>query len=68
MSNAPLPLGPVAAKFGVPVWKLRRLFERGLLPEPPRVGAWRVIRAEQLDQVEAALRAAGYVEASAGAQ
>jgi hypothetical protein len=37
------------------------LFERGLLPQPPRVGAYRVIAATQLPLVQDALRQAGYL-------
>jgi DNA-binding transcriptional MerR regulator len=55
------PLGPVARRFGVPIWQLRRVFERGLLPEPSRVGAYRVIAREDLPLVEEALRKAGYL-------
>ena len=54
-------LGALARRYGVPVWKLRRLFERRLLPEPGRVGNYRVVQARDLPEVERALRAAGYL-------
>jgi hypothetical protein len=59
MSN-PLTIGQVAKRFGCRPWQVRRLFESGKLPEPPRVGCYRVFFVEQLPEIEAALRAAGY--------
>ncbi len=62
MSMAPFwTIGPVAARFNVETWKLRRLFERGLLPPAPRVGPYRVIAESDLPRVEQALRSAGYL-------
>jgi DNA-binding transcriptional MerR regulator len=61
MSQVPLTIGQIAKRFGCPPWAVRRLFERGLLPEPPRVGAYRVVAPEKLPQVETALREAGYL-------
>jgi hypothetical protein len=51
----------VARHYGVEPWQVRRLFERGLLPEAHRVGAYRVIAVDDLPQVEAVLKAAGYL-------
>ncbi len=62
-SRPPLPLGAVAKRCGVTQRQVRRLFERGILPEPPRVGAYRVVDQDDLPRVEAALRAAGYLPA-----
>ena len=59
-----LTIGPAARRLGCLPWQLRRLFERGLLPEPPRVGAYRVIAEEDLPRVEEALRRAGYIPAA----
>ena len=56
-----LALGTVARRYGCPTWKVRRLFERGLLPPAPRVGAYRVIAAGDLPLVERALHDAGYL-------
>jgi DNA-binding transcriptional MerR regulator len=56
-----LSIGAVARRCGCPAWKIRRLFERGLLPEAPRVGAYRIIAAADLPAVEDALRRAGYL-------
>lgn len=62
---APLPsrltLGAVARHFGVPVWKVRRLFERGLLPPAERVAGLRVVAPTELPVVAAALCRAGYL-------
>jgi DNA-binding transcriptional MerR regulator len=56
-----LTIGAVARRYGCPAWQIRRLFERGLLPPAPRVGAYRVIAVSDLPRVEEALRAAGYL-------
>ncbi len=66
IAPAPLTLGAVAKRFGCRQWQVRRLFERGLLPEPPRVGAYRVIAEADLPAVEDALRRAGYLPAPEG--
>lgn len=42
-------------------WMIRRLFERGLLPEPARLGRYRVIPESDVADVERAMRAAGYL-------
>jgi hypothetical protein len=51
----------LARRYGCPAWRVRRLFERGLLPPAPRVGAYRVIAVGDLPLVEQALRAADYL-------
>jgi hypothetical protein len=63
----PLSIGEAAARLGVATWQLRRLYERKLLPEPPRIGPFRVLPAGDLPAAEAALRQAGYLPASTGA-
>ena len=60
-NTAPLTIGAVARHFGCRTWQVRRLFERGLLPQAPRVGAYRVVAAGDLPAVEEALRQAGYL-------
>lgn len=57
-----LSVGQVARRLGADSWQVRRLFERGLLPEPERVGPYRVIRADRVAEVEAALRKAGFLK------
>jgi DNA-binding transcriptional MerR regulator len=59
-----LTIGTVARRYGCSAWQVRRLFERGLLPPAPRVGAYRVIAASDLPLVEKALREAGYLSKS----
>lgn len=54
-------LGEVAVYFGLKVWQIRRLFERRLLPEPPRFGQNRMVKRSQFPAVEAALRKGGYL-------
>jgi DNA-binding transcriptional MerR regulator len=62
-----LTVGDVARHFGVPTWKVRRLYERGLLPPPVRAGLYRLVSADGLVEVEAALKRAGYLPAEAEA-
>jgi DNA-binding transcriptional MerR regulator len=63
MSRAVLTMGAIARRYGVTQWQVRRLFERRLLPEPARVGAYRVVDESDLPAVERALREAGYLSA-----
>jgi hypothetical protein len=56
-----LTVGAVARRFNCQAWQIRRLFERGLLPQAPRVGAYRVIAIADLPRVKQALRSAGYL-------
>jgi DNA-binding transcriptional MerR regulator len=56
-------IGEAAERLGgVQVWRLRRLYERGILREPPRVGRNRVVSSEDLPRLREALRAAGYLQ------
>jgi len=52
----------VGLHFGIAGWRVQRLCERGLLPEPTRVGRFRVFYASDLPRIEKALRAAGYLK------
>ena len=56
-----LTLGALAKQFGLPVWKVRRLWERNFLPAAARIGQYRVVPTSQLPVVERALKAAGYL-------
>ncbi|MCI0741057.1 MAG: hypothetical protein L0Y72_18590 [Gemmataceae bacterium] len=58
-------LGTAAKLLGCDPWKLHRLFERGLTPQPQRVGRYRVLRVADLPRIKRALEAAGYLEAVA---
>jgi hypothetical protein len=66
MSADPVPLSTrdAALRLGVPSWVVARLYLRGLLPEPARVGGKRVLRESDLPAVEAALRSMGYLPTS----
>ena len=69
MSEFPyLTIGAAAQQLGCAAWKVRRLFQRGLLPPPPRAGTYRVIPVHDLPAVAQALRKAGYLRPSDGAQ
>jgi hypothetical protein len=59
----PFTLGKAASRLGCQAWQIRRLFERGILPEPGRVGAYRVIPERDLPKIKAALIEAGYLKA-----
>jgi hypothetical protein len=66
VSALPLTIGAVAKANGVAPWQVRRLFERGILPEPPRMGCYRVLLPEDLPRVREALRQAGYLPKEQG--
>jgi hypothetical protein len=57
-------LGDIARHHDRPVWMVRRVFERGLLPEPARIGGYRVVPLTDVPLVEAAMRRAGYLPAA----
>lgn len=42
-------------------WQIRRCINRGLLPEPQRLGAFRIFTRRDAPKIEAALRVAGYL-------
>ena len=52
-------LGEVALRLRMPLWKLQDAFRRGLLAPPLKAGRYRVVPADRLPEIEAALRAAG---------
>ena len=57
-----LTLGALAKRYpGLQVWQIRRLYERGILPEPPRVAGLRIIPIEDVAKTVAALQRAGYL-------
>ncbi len=58
----PLTLGQIATRYGIQLWQVRRLFERNLVAESPRVGQIRVVYPDQLPTIEQALKAAGYLK------
>lgn len=58
-----LTTGDLAAHFGIPMWQILYALRRGYLPEPPRVGIYRVWADDDLPRVRAALVRAGYLPA-----
>jgi DNA-binding transcriptional MerR regulator len=60
-----LTIGDAARRLGVPHWKVRRLFERGLLAPAMRVGAYRVVAESDLPRIATALIRAGYLSGEA---
>ena len=47
--------------LGVDTWRIRRLFEAGVLPEPPRFAGKRAIPRETIPAIVDALRARGWL-------
>jgi hypothetical protein len=56
--------GSLARLLGARLWQVRRVFERGLLPEPKRLGSYRVIPAADVPLVREKLVEAGYMPRS----
>lgn len=59
-------LGQAAAVLGVQLWQLQYILRRGRAPALAKVGAYRVVREEDLPGLAAALREAGYLPALQG--
>jgi DNA-binding transcriptional MerR regulator len=55
--------GEVAKQLGVPLWCVRRLFERGILRERSRAGHMRLVRQSDVPRIKKALARAGYLPA-----
>jgi hypothetical protein len=60
-----LTTGDAAQEIGVREWQVSRLFERGFLPEPPRLAGKRVLKRADLPAVRDAAVRAGYLHAPA---
>ncbi len=60
-SNQILSTRGVADLLGTDEWKIRRLFEDGLLDEPPRFAGKRVIWGAQIPSIIDALRSRGWL-------
>ena len=56
-----LSIGDVAKRLGCEGWEVRRVFTRGLLPEPARVAGYRAIPEQYIPTIKAALVKAGYL-------
>ena len=51
----------VARLLSVKTWQVRRLFEDGTLPDPPRLGLQRAIPREQISSIASALEKRGWL-------
>ncbi|MDA0240701.1 MAG: hypothetical protein O2955_06320 [Planctomycetota bacterium] len=51
----------VAKMHGIETWRVRRLFEDGTLPEPPKLGAYRMIPDEMIPAIREALERRGWL-------
>ena len=56
-----LSIGQVAARLGVKAHNLRRVFTRGFLPEPPRIGTYRLFNEADLPLIKEGLQRAGFL-------
>ena len=57
-----LTLGEAAERLGAQVWRLRRLIERGLYPEPQRIGQSRVVAESELPRIRELMEQEGYLK------
>lgn len=55
-------VGDLAETLGVQSWRIARLFELGILPEPPRTGRRRMIPKCWVPKVVDALRERGWIQ------
>jgi hypothetical protein len=67
MSNATLTdklltLGDVAQRLGCQLWQVARVIDRGLYPQPARIGCYRVLSVDDLPAMRAALVRAGFLK------
>jgi hypothetical protein len=60
-------IGELAELLVVQGWRIARLFELGIVPEPPRVAGRRLIPAAMIPEIVEALRVRGWFGAT-GAQ
>jgi hypothetical protein len=51
----------IAELLGVEAWRIRRLYERRLLAEPPRIGRARAIDSDEIPAIVDALRCRGWL-------
>ncbi len=60
--------GSLARLKGWDEWRVRRLFEDGDLPEPPRLGQYRLLSEDDIPLIEEAMRRRGFLPAEQAAQ
>jgi hypothetical protein len=53
--------GQAAREIGAESWQVARLFQRGLVEEPRRLGQFRLIAESDLPALKRAAEAAGYL-------
>ncbi len=58
-------VGDLADRLSVQSWRIARLFELGLIPEPVRIGGRRMISEEIVPQIVEALLARGWMKPQA---
>jgi hypothetical protein len=58
--------GELGDALGVQSWRIARLFELGVLPEPQRIGGRRLIPRSAIPAVVDALRARGWLAEPSG--
>ena len=56
--------GELGDLLGIQAWKVSRLFELGVLKEPPRVGGRRLIPKSMVPEIVDALRERGWLKES----
>jgi len=56
-----LSLGELGDTLGVQSWRIARLFELRIVPEPPRIGRRRLIPKAMVAEIVDALRARGWL-------
>ncbi len=61
MSGKFLTLGEVARLFNCQLWQVRRVYERGLLPDALRVGKQRVVPKKDLPKLRKVMVAERYI-------
>ena len=54
-------IGELADALGVQSWRIARLFELGILDEPPRISNRRIIPKSQIPAIVDALRERGWL-------
>jgi hypothetical protein len=57
--------GDLGDTLGVQSWRIARLFELGVLPEPSRIGGRRLIPKSMIPEIVDALRNRGWLPESA---
>ena len=65
MPSEPMTLGQVATHFQIQLWQVRAIYQRGILPEPPRFTRFRIVDRSELPTIRAALITGGYLKPEA---